>query len=173
MSGGGGGGRCDLTQPSARLDPRLLPSCTASQLEAASLLQGGAVSRRRPADALGQTHRDATFASPAGAAAAYATHKRRHQRTEGFCREAGVTYQPIIFEAQGGMSTEAAAFLHRLADVVCAVEGAAALTIRSHLFDQLAVAITRGNGRSIRRRREALPADSSLRVVCADLGLEP
>eukprot|EP00439_Symbiodinium_sp_Y106_P049772 s1248_g6.t1 len=35
------------------------------------------------------------------------------------------------------MSTEAAAFLHRLADVVSAVEGAAALTIRNRLFDQL------------------------------------
>ena len=172
------------------------------QLEAASLLQGPAVDRRRPADvllprsgplldrlpdgswrpaaeplaldfpvnALGQNHRDATFASPAGAAAAYATHKRRHQRTEAFCREAGVTYQPIIFEAQGGMSTEAAALVHRLAAVVSAVEGASALTIRNRLFDQLAVIVARCNGRSIRRRREALPADSSLRAVCADLG---
>ena len=178
------------------------------QLEAASLLQGPAVDRRRPADvllprpgplldrlpdgswrpaaepgalaldfavinALGPNHRDATFAAPASAATAYATHKRRHQRTEALCREAGVTYHPVIFEAQGGMSTEAAALLHRLAGVVSSVEGAAALTIRSRLFDQLAVAIARGNGRSIRRRREALPADSSLRAVCADLGLEP
>ena len=62
-----------------------------------------------------------------------------------------------------GARTEAAALLHRLADVVSAVEGASALTIRSRLLDQLTVIIARGSGRSIRRRREAL------RAVCADL----
>ena len=41
-------------------------------------------------NAVGPNHRDATFAAPAGAAAAYAIHKRRHQRTEALCREAGV-----------------------------------------------------------------------------------
>ena len=146
-----GGGRCDLTQPSARLDPRLLPSCTASPT-ARGPAPGPLAFDFTVINALGPNHRDATFAAPAGAAAAYVTHKRRHQRTEALRREAGVTYHP---EAQGGMSTEAAALLHRLADVVSSVEGAAALTICNRLFDQLGVAIARGNGRSIRRRREA------------------
>ena len=45
--------------------------------------------------ALGQTHRDATFASPSGAAA-YAIHKRHHQRTEALCREAVVMRQSVM-----------------------------------------------------------------------------
>ena len=71
------------------------------------------------------------------------------------------------------MSTDAAALLHRLADVVWAVEGASVLTICSRFFDRLDVPVARGNGRSIRSRREALPADSSLLAVCMDLGQEP
>ena len=50
-------------------------------------------------------------------------------------------------------------------------ERASELTVCNRILDKLA---TRpySNGRCIRRRREALPADSSLRAACADLGLE-
>ena len=176
-------------------------------LEAAGVLHGAAVARRRPADillpqpgalldrlpdgswrpppgplaldfaiinALGSSHREATRQAPAAAAGAYDTHKRRHQRTDQLCQVAGVAYQPIMLEAQGGYAKDAIAVLHRPATAVAVTEGADAASIRDRLLQQLAVTVARASARAVRRRggdkSEAAP---QLRSACAGLEVDP
>ena len=117
-------------------------------------------------NALSASHSEATRAAPAAACAA---HKCRHQRTEALCREAGITYQPIVL----GMSNETGALLHRLARAVCVAEAGNAPAVHGRLLDQLAVVIARSHGRSVPRRRDTLPADATMRAIFADLFLEP
>ena len=77
-------------------------------------------------------------------------------------------------EAQGGHAKAAGAVLHRLAAQVAAAEGTPEASVRERLFQQLAVAIARGNAMAVRRRCEPVPHVSwPLRATHAALQVDP
>ena len=48
------------------------------------------------------------------AATAYVHTKRNHNRTDQQCEEAGIDYQPVVFESFGGIEKEGMDILNRL-----------------------------------------------------------
>ena len=59
-------------------------------------------------NALGQDHWDATFARALGAANAYSARKAAHLDTKERCRGEDINFEPMVFEAQGGVEPRAA-----------------------------------------------------------------
>ena len=75
--------------------------------------------------------------------------------------------------AQGGSTPATRAFLHRLAGAAAVVEGHSQETVRTGMLQQIAVALARGAGRALRRRRVDPHSErSSLSAAAADLQLE-
>ena len=68
------------------------------------------------------------------------------------CAEAGIAFEPIAFEFQGGLEPRAAAILHRIAAAVAAQEDADAAVIKKSMLERLALIIARRCSRAVRRR---------------------
>ena len=109
----------------------------------------------------GQGHWDKTFDGALKAAVAYSEQKANRNNTRVRCREAGLAFEPMVFETQGGIEPRAAAVLHRIAAAVAVVEEADVETTKSVLLQRLAVIIARGNAKAI-QRREAQNAGPSI-----------
>lgn len=91
------------------------------------------------------------------------------------CAEAGIAFEPIVFECQGGLEPRAAAILHRIAVAVAAQEEADAGLIKTTMFERLALIIARGNSRAIRRREAkvfAIESNRGVRRILAETALE-
>ena len=123
-------------------------------------------------NALGPGHWNETSRKPGSAAEAYADHKRGYLDTASKCEAAGVRFQPMVFEAQGGMTAEAGAIIHAIAGAVASAEGGDQLKIRGEIFEKLSLLIMRANARRIGRRRlrvsngsAAVAAAAAARVV--------
>ncbi len=69
-------------------------------------------------NALGQSHHAETFSAPLKAAIAHSKRKCSHARTKERCEEAGIAFEPVVIEIQGGIEPRAAAILHRVAEMV-------------------------------------------------------
>jgi ribosomal protein S9 len=104
-------------------------------------------------NALGPGHWNETFRKSGSAAEAYANKKRLYLDTAIKCEAAGVRFQPMVFEAQGGMTSEAGAILHAIAGAVAAAEDADQIKIREEIFEKISLLTMRANARRIRRRR--------------------
>ena len=106
-------------------------------------------------NALGEKHWRATASGAGAAAAAYANLKRSHLDTARKCDQAGIRFQPVVLEAQGGYDKEAAAIIHGIA-----LEAGLALrrdpaVVKQELLSKLAVVLCRAAAHSIDRRRRA------------------
>ena len=123
--------------------------------------------------ALGPSHWDDTWRTPAGAAEAYSVRKRHFHCTEQVCLQVGIQYRPIVLESQGGYSRAAASLLHRLADVVASAEGTDASVIRQRMFEQIAIAVARAKARAIKRRRHCTTNAASSLSTQAELFVTP
>eukprot|EP00438_Fugacium_kawagutii_P010523 Skav214520 [mRNA] locus=scaffold410:228880:231177:- [translate_table: standard] len=124
-------------------------------------------------NALGASHWDDTLRGAHDAVTAYAQRKRDHLGTASACQQAGIHYQPLVWDIQGGSTAETRAFLHRLAGMVATVEGVDLLVVKGRLCDQLAVVLARGAGRALRRRRRAAGATAHASGLVAGLMLDP
>lgn len=94
-------------------------------------------------NALGESHWDETLRGSHEAVSTYAQHKRLHLQTESTCRQAGVTYYPLVWDIHGGSTPETRAWLHPCA------------------------------GRALRRRRAAAAGSSLTAGLAAGFLLEP
>ena len=118
-------------------------------------------------NALGPSHWNETFQKSGSAAEAYANTKRRHLDTAAKCEAAGVRFQPMVFEAQGGMTSEAGAVLHAIAGAVAAAEAGDQVRIREEIFERISLLIMRSNARRIGRRRGNGEAAENMSVAAA------
>eukprot|EP00973_Karenia_brevis_P016316 2234572-Karenia_brevis.AAC.1 len=57
-------------------------------------------------NSLGQGHLAKTLQETGAAVEAYAERKKRHQKSVRKCDDAGVFFQPLAFDSQGGMTSE-------------------------------------------------------------------
>ena len=126
-------------------------------------------------NALGQSHHRETLVGPTKAAIAYSQRKIMHDRTQARCLDAGIVFEPVVMECQGGLEPRAAALLHRIAEAVATNEGLDAATCKRQLFDNVARIIARRTSAMVRRRAAKRPEDSTsrrLKRFLADTRLE-
>ena len=83
------------------------------------------------------------------------------------CEAAGVRFQPMVFEAQGGMTAEAGAVTHAIAGAVASAEGADQQKIRVEIFEKISLLIMRANARRIGRRRVRVSSGSAAAAAAA------
>ena len=107
------------------------------------------------------------------AATAYSDKKREHLNTEALCREAGVTFVPMVVETTGAWAPEAMKVLRRIAAATAAATGRDAAAIRQEMLQGAAVYVRRANARAeLRRARddsveESLPTLAAQAVIAA------
>ena len=120
---------------------------------------------------LGQGHWDATLNAPCTAATNYAAKKRAHERTDALCAEAGIIFEPLVFEAHGGVDLRAYAILHRIAEAVATAERADPVVRKSELLQKIGLIFVRAQSRSVSRRQAPgeAPARRSLKRTLGEL----
>ena len=126
-------------------------------------------------NAPGRNHWHETLEEPGAAAERYATTKRQYRNTAQQCEDAGVRFHPIVFEAQGGMSKETSAMLHKLAKAVAQAGGTDRERCKNDILQRIALALARHGASAIKRRRgpaTSVAADTSERHVFRSSVLE-
>ena len=103
-------------------------------------------------NALGPGHSDRTAERSLGAAIAYSRRSTLYTNTGQQCALEGIAFEPVVFEAQGGMEPRAAAILHKVAEAVATIEGADPAKIKAQMLQRLAVIIATQNASAILRR---------------------
>ena len=149
----------DLAIPEGRRRPADLLVCHGAGL--ADRLPDGSQPHHLPQTALdiavtyatGPSHWPKTFESPGAASSAYAASKRAHQQTAAKCAAAGVFYQPLVFEAQGGLCSETGSVLHALTRRVGAAEECDSELVFADMVRKIAIVLCRAAAGSLQRRR--------------------
>ena len=103
-------------------------------------------------NALGQDHRRRTAEQPLAAAIAYGKRKANYQSTKARCIQEGIAFEPLMFEAQGGIEPRAAAILHRIAELVAALENGEVAKLKAQMMQRIATIIATQNALAIARR---------------------
>ena len=149
----------ELSTTDGRRRPADVLVCGASAFPRA--LPDGSQVRRHPRiafdfaiiNALGRQHWEKALDEPGLAVEAYAQKKRRHQDTARKCDQLGIWFQPLVFDAQGGMTSETAGVLHQLANAVAHAENLQLAACKEDMLQRFAVIVDRASARAILRRR--------------------
>ena len=120
-------------------------------------------------NALGPDHWSATASGSGGAAEQFDQRKRRNNQTEAKCRQAGLSFWPMVFEQQGGKSKAADAATRAISEAVAEKEGRKAATIRHELNNRVAILLARAAAAMIARRQAgpSRPEQSALAAAMA------
>ncbi len=78
------------------------------------------------------------------------------QNTERLCADQGLTYEPLVFSAQGGIEPKAEAILSHIAAQVAAEEGLQAADVKSEMLENIAFTLVRFASRAVSRRQSRL-----------------
>ena len=97
-----------------------------------------------------------------GAATSYTQQKREHQQTDSLCDEAGINYQPIVFESFGGLCEEGFETLKSLNQLVAVNTNASNSEVAQRFWQTLSVDLQKANHRAFVKR-------VGLRGVCASM----
>jgi len=97
-------------------------------------------------------HLDNTVGAPLGAAEDYVKTKCARGETERRCREAGVVFQPMIFESTGGVSAEAEKVIKCLNKAVAGNSDSSEVVVATRFWQRIGIDLLRGSSRSFRRR---------------------
>ena len=125
-------------------------------------------------NALGQGHHAETSRPPLTAALLYSRRKCSYAQTATRCAAAGIAFEPMVFELQGGVEPRAAAILHRIASCVASCEGLPVAECKRQFFDRLALIIARRASSMVRRRCSRQPPGFSAGArSVAELALAP
>ena len=124
------------------------------------VLPDGALGRRHPRiafdfaviNSLGQGHWDRTLVADIHPVEAYADQKGAYQDTARKCSEAGILFQPLVFDSQGAMTPETQVVLHQLATAMSKVEAKDLHACKTELHERIGILVARASSRSIRRR---------------------
>ena len=94
-----------------------------------------------------------TFVDPTSATSSYEDHKREHNNTETDCEAEGITFIPMVMEADGGSWGSAASKVFaEIAKTNATRTGDSRTTTLSQLYTNLGVTLHRENARAILRR---------------------
>ena len=111
----------------------------------------------------------ARSAIDAGAATlAYEDHKREHLQTQELCQQEGITFIPLIAEADGGgWGPQAHKVFNELAKITSSTTGEPESLVAGHLLQSLGLILHRENARAILRRRPCFEGGDSLAALSA------
>ena len=96
-----------------------------------------------------------------GAAEEYVRTKCSRAEVEQRCREAGVIFQPMIFESFGGVACEAERVIKSLNKAVAVNEDSSQEVVATLFWQRVGIDILRGNCRAFRRRVAGMVGDIS------------
>ena len=97
-------------------------------------------------------HLGSAAAESLGAAEAYVKTKCARGEMERRCREAGVVFQPVIFESTGGVSAEAERVLKCLNKAVAVNSDASEAVVATRFWQRIGIDLLRGSCRAFQRR---------------------
>ena len=97
-------------------------------------------------------HLDAASREALGAAEKYVTTKCARGDMERRCREAGIVFQPLIFESLGGVSREADRVLKCLNKAVAVNTDSSEQEVATRFWQRMGIDMLTGNYRSFQRR---------------------
>jgi hypothetical protein len=97
-------------------------------------------------------HLDNAAREPLGAAEEYVKTKCGRGETERRCREAGVVFQPMIFESTGGVSAEAERVLKCLNKAVAGNSDSSEEVVATRFWQRIGIDLLRGSSRAFHRR---------------------
>ena len=160
----------NLPEPESRRRPADVLACSAALF--AKKLPDGTLERMPPriafdfavVNSLGRGHWRETLGEPGAASNSYTEKKRAYRNTAQQCELAGVRFQPMVFEAQGGVSKDAAQILHTLAHAVARAENADPTRCKQDLLQRVALALARHGASAIKRRR--VPPSNAASNAC-------
>ena len=109
-------------------------------------------------NALGQGHRADTVVAAGSTAEAYAAAKCQRNDVAAACERAGLLFCPVVHEAQGGVSREAARVAWAIASAVAAREGRRPEMVYGEMLGRIAIVLARSTALAIRKRGRAAPA---------------
>ena len=72
--------------------------------------------------------------------------------TRARCAAEGIAFEPVVFEAQGGVEPRAAAIMHRIVETVAALENGEIARLKADMMQKIAVIIASQNALAISRR---------------------
>ena len=98
--------------------------------------------------------------SALAAATAYSRNKEQHLGTAAACTAQGVRFHPLVVEATGAWSREAATILTLISRAVAAREGEPASLVQARFLQELSVVVRSHRARAVLRRRSELAAAS-------------
>ena len=82
----------------------------------------------------------------------------------------------MVFEAQGGVESRAAAILHRIAEAVATAEGLDSAGCKRAMLEKLAIIVARAHARAVRRRAsrtiQLQTDDRGVKRIIAEISLE-
>ena len=134
------------------------PADVLAEMGSAGTPSGGAPWVRTALDvkvinAMGQGHLEDTCVGGLVAAEAYREQQKQHLNTADLCAQRGISYEPLVFTAQGGMERHAEAILSRIAAGVAKNEDASAAEIKAEFMQEVSVSLMRSVAKAVLRRR--------------------
>jgi Mg-chelatase subunit ChlI len=103
-------------------------------------------------NALGQEHLALTCKDPLAAAEAHHDKGLVHDLTEARCARQGITYVPMVFTAQGGISKRAEAIMHQVSKKVALAEGRTEKEIFDEMVEKISRCLAKFGARATLRR---------------------
>ena len=76
-----------------------------------------------------------------------------HLDTQALCTAAGISYEPLVFTAQGGIERHAEAVLAQIATAIAAEEDISAAQVKAEMLQQISLCLTRCAAKAVVRRK--------------------
>ena len=99
---------------------------------------------------------------------AYSERKRAHNNTQRMCEEANIGFEPIVFEATGGLESEGAKVLTSIFAEVAKSTGKVKADVVRRLKGRISIDFCRAQSRALRRRRMQVDHTRGQNVSIAD-----
>ena len=102
---------------------------------------------------MGQTHLEATMGNGLAAAESYRQQQMEHLRTAELCAAQGISYQPMVFTAQGGCERHAEALISQISKAVAKCENTSQMEVKADIMQRISLSLARSASKAIERRR--------------------
>ena len=102
---------------------------------------------------MGTGHFDAMRSGPGAATSQYREAQMLLNDTAVRCAANGVSYEPLVFTAQGGCEPHAESILTRIAKAISDVEGSTQAAAKKEIMEQISFSLGRSMARAVIRRR--------------------
>jgi hypothetical protein len=98
-------------------------------------------------------------------AKAYTETKRLYKDTQRLCEEAEIGFEPIVFEATGGLEPEGQKVLESILDELARATGKKKSEVVSRVKGRISIDLCRAQSRALARRRQQAQSGSESRPV--------